>query len=421
MKRHIQTLLKIALAFAILAGAASAEIAHYAGSVQLDPATRIVTADIRLTIAHPIHSLKLYLNKDLHVQSAQCALCVGFSEDASKAGEYRNAPFAAPVLITLKSAPANSNPVTIILRYSGKLADIPDDTSSFTPEWIELGMIESQWLPFDPESERFTYDLNVNLPSDYKLIANARPSGTNGHWHLQQSSPSFDIDIAAARNLQFHHFNSPDLQLTTASITAPQDFLDRFAHDTAQIAQVYTKWFGTASSNRLTVVLNPRQGSSYSRTGYISLCYSKDPADYDSMLYTMSHEVAHFWWGRAPSDTWENWLNEAFAEYTALMYLRSTKGQAAFDEQIAKFERRVKDTPPLWGIDRHAPRAAAVIYAKGALRLHSLEQTLAADRFLKFLRTLFQKNVKTTQGLLAELQREDGTTISKQFEQSLHQ
>jgi hypothetical protein len=139
------------------------------------------------------------------------------------------------------------------------------------------------------------------------------------------------------------------------------------------------------------------------------------------MLYTMSHEIAHFWWHGAPDDTWENWLNEAFAEYTALMYLRATKGQAAFDAQIAKFERRVQGTPALWGIDRHAPRAAAVIYAKGALRLHSLEQTLGSDKFLKFLRTLFEKNVKTTEGLLAELQREDGEMISKQFGQSLHQ
>jgi hypothetical protein len=61
------------------------------------------------------------------------------------------------------------------------------------------------------------------------------------------------------------------------------------------------------------------------------LAYSSGSGELDRLLFTLTHEVAHFWWSGAPSVTWENWLNEAFAEYSALMYVRKFEGVEAFD------------------------------------------------------------------------------------------
>jgi hypothetical protein len=406
------------LAAAMLGTApAHGTIKHYAGCVVLDPESQAVSADVQVTFsATPNTLLKFYLNKDLKVASVQCDGCLGFSEQKEKVDEYKNAPLAAPVEVRLR---LGTDVRTIRIRYSGKLVDVPSDTSSFNRDWVELGMIETQWLPFDPESKEFTYDLKLKTDPAYKIVANAYVTGMSGKWRLQRTSASYDVDLAAGRKLEVRRLTTASLKLQIASEGVPNDFLERFGTDTGRIAETYTQWFGKPASDRLTVVLNPRDGASYSRPGYISLCYNKDPSAFDGMIYTMSHEVAHFWWHGASDETWENWLNEGFAEYTAMMYLRQTKGEAAFQKQVAKQERRVEGAPPLWGVDRHAPRAAAAIYGKGALDLYTLEKMLGRQRFLKFLRALFEKNIKTTNGLLAELAAEDGQQVATNFENLL--
>ena len=92
---HRPPKISLALAIAILPGPASAAITQYAGSVQFDPATRIVKANIRLTLNQPGNSTKLYLNKDFKIESLQCPGCDGFSQQQENAGEYRNASLAA--------------------------------------------------------------------------------------------------------------------------------------------------------------------------------------------------------------------------------------------------------------------------------------------------------------------------------------
>ncbi|MDT8401169.1 MAG: hypothetical protein RQ743_05700 [Bacteroidales bacterium] len=45
-----------------------------------------------------------------------------------------------------------------------------------------------------------------------------------------------------------------------------------------------------------------------------------------------AHEISRLWWLRADANTWEDWLNEGFAEYTALVVLRELYGKEYFEE-----------------------------------------------------------------------------------------
>jgi len=45
-------------------------------------------------------------------------------------------------------------------------------------------------------------------------------------------------------------------------------------------------------------------------------------------------EFSHLWWSNAPTDTWEDWLNEGFAEYGAPRAVRQRIGKAAFQSLI---------------------------------------------------------------------------------------
>ena len=110
----------------------------------------------------------------------------------------------------------------------------------------------------------------------------------------------------------------------------------------------------------------------------------------------MAHVVAHQWWYvqvgsdqvRAP------WLDEALAEYSALLHYGHAHGQAAFDRL---YEQRVESAmrvtlPPDRTIGAEIHRFGSrweynmVVYQRGAGMLHGLRLALGEEVFLRALR-----------------------------------
>jgi hypothetical protein len=307
----------------------------------------------------------------------------------------------------------------VAFSCGGKFVHVSSDTNSFSPHWIELS-IDSGWYPYEPENRSFRYDLRIKIDPAYKISGNAQVSGRNGTWHLKQKTATLDIDVVAGLNWTTSIVDTNHLRFRINAVDAPPVVVQTFAQLAGDAARTFSEWFGNAPSRDLTVILNPRgDSSSYSRPGYVSLAYSKDPAQLNYLRFNLTHEIAHFWWLRAPGETWENWLNESMAEYSALMYVRNSEGETAFNELMSQRIDRSKDKPAIWGIDRKSPMYATVIYAKGAVRLQALEQMLGRDKFRRFLATLVRKQIKTTHGFLDELQAESSVEVRQQFERLL--
>ncbi len=114
-----------------------------------------------------------------------------------------------------------------------------------------------------------------------------------------------------------------------------------------------------------------------------------------------SHEVAHQWWGNLVTfETYrDEWLGEALANYSALLYLEKKRGLKTLDGQLDAYKRRIlsdgEDGKPLesagpvvFGMRlRHSnPQAwQAVIYEKSAWVLHMLRGRMGDAAFLKML------------------------------------
>jgi aminopeptidase N len=119
----------------------------------------------------------------------------------------------------------------------------------------------------------------------------------------------------------------------------------------------------------------------------------------------VAHEVAHQWWGNVViiSSYQDEWITEALANYSALLWLEKKSGMKPVDAVLDDFRTRllVKDAggrtlesagPIVWGIRLESSEIRdawrAITYEKGAWIMHMLRRRLGDDRFLKMLAEL---------------------------------
>lgn len=151
--------------------------------------------------------------------------------------------------------------------------------------------------------------------------------------------------------------------------------------------------------------------------------------------HRFAHEIAHQYWGhvvKMGTDE-EQWVTEAFAEYSSSLVIKKLKGQGQQDSMIATWRANAKDVaqsapiplgnrifvpgdPRLSFLDR-----TFLIYDKGAYLLAVLHKQLGDTKFLTFMRSLqgyYAWHFLTTKDIAAVLQKvDDGKDYKPFFEQ----
>jgi aminopeptidase N len=161
-----------------------------------------------------------------------------------------------------------------------------------------------------------------------------------------------------------------------------------------------------------------------------------DPADpplqalppFERLFYSQQlqpHEIAHQWWGNIISvetDS-DDWLMEALATYSSLLYLEHKHGRSVLDEALAEFKKHLLEQNEAGEpIERAGavvlgsrlrssqfPTARRVIiYEKGAWIFHMLRGIMGDGKFFEFLRSLrddFEFKVLTNEDFRAHAAR----------------
>lgn len=125
----------------------------------------------------------------------------------------------------------------------------------------------------------------------------------------------------------------------------------------------------------------------------------------DSLEWTVAHVVAHQWWGATVGNdsAREPVLDEALANWSALLYYRENHGEEQFN---AALDEQVRGVYTLYrtfgGEDMEAGRSArdyrnsfqysAIVGSKGALMLEALRKLLGDERFFAALRDYYFAN-----------------------------
>ena len=227
---------------------------------------------------------------------------------------------------------------------------------------------------------------------------------------------------------------------TFSSTPTPPDPLGRLkavAEDVSASLEYFTGLFGPPAMDTLTVSPIPgNAGQGFPGLIYLStLSYLEEKERPEPLrnvrqqvFYSdlmVSHEVAHQWWGNvvAPASYRDDWIVEALAQYSGLLWLEHKRGGGLVSQTLEDFrhdllqktdEGTVESFGPLtWGYRLNAApaenTARIVTYEKGAWIFHMLRERLGDENFFKLLAEL------RTRYQFAPVSTEQLQELSKQF------
>jgi hypothetical protein len=200
-------------------------------------------------------------------------------------------------------------------------------------------------------------------------------------------------------------------------VVNPADQLAQVAGGVAAAFEFYRARFGPPPVNQIEVSPVPgRFGQGFAGMIYLStLSYLPVTARPLSLMtpwqqafygeFLRAHEVAHQWWGNivTTGPYRDEWLMEALANYSALLFLESRSGPKLIDSILDQYRRMLltkgpdgetaeSEGPVVQGRrleTSNNPNAwNAVAYGKGAWILHMLRRRMGDEQFTKMLAEL---------------------------------
>ena len=116
-------------------------------------------------------------------------------------------------------------------------------------------------------------------------------------------------------------------------------------------------------------------------------------------LLILAHEISHKWWGYGSVHDESDWLNEAFATYSSMLYLQARGDTAGYRQTYAKLAKTTPGTPPLIGFDRTKYEPGMyrrVVYNKGMTVLAALHTRVGTAKLYTILARTAAQRVRTT-------------------------
>ena len=397
-------------------------IDRYDIKLEIFPSRGSIKAEAKVTLISPedgFDRFEFFLNKNLELQALSCPVGVDYEFLFSRAGEFYYSGDSAPIVVEFRRALKQGEKTELKFKYQGIVPETYWGENFIKPEWIEIAFY-CGWFPLNPDHMNFRYELDLKIDPTYQVTGNGLVSGGEGVWKIKEDEPTNDIVVIACRDLKTKTISRDTLELKFQHADLDAETAGRMVTDVYKIVDQYSGWFEHEISEKLTFVVPRRsRGGGYYRPRFFTMTFDSDPDKYDSFVKNLAHEIAHFWWRGADSTTWEDWLNESFAEYSSLLLMREWYGEETFSRYMSKFRETAEGKPPIWGIERSHKDAYVVLYWKGSIILNRLDGELGRERFFDFLSELLKRNIKSTEQFLSLLEEMSSKETRDNFEAML--
>ncbi len=402
---------------------------HYHMRLALDPPRRAidVTATITLeAVSDSGDTLEFYLHRQLVIDTLSGDHITGHTFDVDD-DIPATLPRAGRLRVNFDGPLRAGQSITVQLTYGGTIDDVPESLpNALTPAWVELGLY-LPWFPYNEAYGEFTFDLAVECDPAYTVRGYGTCDQPGGPWQFACEMPTNDIVVVAAPALKTVTAERDPFTISIHHVDLDDAAAAQMAADVLDVLHDYDGWFGGDAPWQVTVIPTQRQhGGGYGRRGLAVLGDALSGRAYlddrQRHFLHLAHEFAHIWWWGAPVDTWENWLNEGFAEYSALLAVRDEFGAGAYNALIAQKRDALAGTPPIWGFE-HSPDDShtqdVLLYDKAPVLLHHLDALIGHERFLELCRAMIGHRVNSTARFLRLLNIRDHEDAGRWIEQQL--
>lgn len=136
-------------------------------------------------------------------------------------------------------------------------------------------------------------------------------------------------------------------------------------------------------------------GGAYKRKDLI-VCDTLE-TDVIKTTHMVAHEMAHIWCCGANSDSWEDWLNEATAEWSWILYVLNNDKDEIFDNWIRP---RLEESIHLKGVKTEDGSRPNDVHIRASVLLYKVYKEYGKEIVYRIVQIFTQLESKTTENLL---------------------
>ena len=269
--------------------------------------------------------------------------------------------------------------------------------------WIELNA-DKLWFPNLGElNNEFTYEVTItNFPESYYLVTHtdAKVTQEKNTLTIKKDTPWYEVLVLAGKDLKEWEYDQ-NITLIGSQEIADSTF-QSIGKKVKNSVDMLNGYFGMSDpiTSFKVVLRNTSRGElgfQFNRGNLIIT--GTDFNDYGNL----SHEIAHYWWSKA-NFVIEPWMNESFANYSMYQVFKEFDSEN-YERLLASNRELSKNAIPVASASLFAADSYMSYYHKGAIHLIDLEEKIGSELMRHLLSSCIEKNIKTTEDFLQELEK----------------
>lgn len=382
------------------------DVEHYDVDVRVDPSAQTLAAKVKMRFV-PVDDRLQSANFDFNE-----ALQMGDVRDEggnalafSKVGDFS-------YRLSFPQTLAKGKAVTISFDYQGRF-DGREDSPVYGIRFAALDstgaafLYPARWFPVnDYTADRYTMNLNVTVPSEYRVVSSGidlkTDAGGMSTYSFKTSQPAIYGSFALVKGAP----QSIPVEGVTSSVWFKnQPMAKPTAEMVAKAMNFLSDLNGKPPAVNLALVETFKGfPNGYSAPGVLFLSPSGIGSEVNPRLIV--NQVSRQWWGGLVSPTTRNhiWIINGLARFSESLYFESSGGPSALELEMRDvyIEALTQPEPPLIQAARYedySPEYWAATAGKGSSVLNMLRGIIGKDKFpdiLKaFVKTYAYKQVST--------------------------
>jgi aminopeptidase N len=432
--------------------ATNAGLPRYDLKLWIDPAEGVLTGTEQILFPNrtgaPLDqvALRLYPNfpRDVFGKGGDVRMDVTDASIDGQPAEIRYAAQRTAVLLPFAQPLGHERSATLVVSFTATIKPSDDGAWPLPSYYPMLAVYDGGSWRLDVThfadhvyAQSAFYAVEITAPANLSVVASGttvenRARGDGHTTHFIRSGPVREFALTVGDFVATHGAAG------TGDEVAVNVYVVRHSRlDAQQIARVassalanFERRFGPYPYRELDIHLLPGDYDGGDEYPGLILLYSDGQVDAGTR-YVAAHEVAHQWWyGVVGNDIYRQpWLDEAFAQYSAIIYDEDSVGPAV---ARADWEREVMRRYRGALADGDLPIGRAIdgypnfnvyyrtVYGKGAVFLRMVRAQLGDETFFKALQAYYHRHrygIATTRDVQRAFEQASGRDLGALFRQ----